>query len=532
MRSALHTGLYERRRPRGPGPRRDLRTYLGHEGGAAGDRTRARRGGAGRAGRAGRPSDVAARPDGLLVLAALSPERVLVADPRTGRTRQRELAGGTLCHGPLLVAGDRVVFFGLRDGLVARAAPLDRLRDDRVIGSAATAIASATPGRLWLGDRRGERLDLREVDETGRVHARASVAVERWGALAAHVGGEFLTTRGAGLAFGRERIRDGWLLAADAERFAWCGGDCERVQLWSGDDRRTLQPPRGIRPQPGPHAALSPDGRRLAISVTVAGKPRFAVVDLERDEWSIVPGARPGVYAALAWSPSGSWLYVATRDERLLASRARDRPPDRAADRSRRHRDVDRDRPARSDQTAGSKRMSCGSFGAIRSSSRSPSAAIASSVAGGSSGVRREAVDGQRRALHVPVRAEEAVDQQRADPAAGRPRQARAEADLACASGRRARAGRCRTRAGSAAAPAVSGSGQRRARHVEQLAAALVGERHELRPQPLEHRAQPGEARPRADVGRGRRPERGEVAQHDRVDRRLRRRARRRASPP
>ena len=277
--------------------------------------------GPGAPGAADAPAGVAPRPDGLLVLAALSPERILVADPRTARTRQRELAGGTLCHGPLLVAGDRVVFFGLRDKLVARAAPLGRLRDDRVIGSAGTAIASATPGRLWLGDRRGERFDLRELDETGRVHSRASVAVERWDAVAAHVGGEFLTTRAAGLAFGRERIRDGWLLAAGAERFAWCGGGCERVQLWSGDDRRTLAPPRGVRPQPGPYAALSPDGRRLAISVTAGGKPRFAVVDLERDAWSIVPGARPGVYAALAWSPSGSWLYLATRDERLLASR-------------------------------------------------------------------------------------------------------------------------------------------------------------------------------------------------------------------
>jgi hypothetical protein len=267
------------------------------------------------------PVDVAAAPDGLLVVAALSPERVLVADPRTGRTRQRELAGGTLCHGPLLVIGGRVVFFDWRGKLVARAAPLDRLRDDRMIGAAGTAIASATSGRLWLGDRRGERFALRELDGTGRVHARASVDVERWGAVAAHVGGEFLTTRGGGLVLGRERIHDGWLLASDAERFAWCGDGCKRVQLWSGADRRTLQPPHGVRPQPGPYAALAPDGRRLAISVTAGGKPRFAVVDLERDEWSIVPGARPGVYAALAWSPSGSWLYVATRDERLLASR-------------------------------------------------------------------------------------------------------------------------------------------------------------------------------------------------------------------
>ena len=214
------------------------------------------------------------------------------------------------------------MFFDWRGKLVARAAPLDRLRDDRVDrrrrhrrsrprrpAGCGWATAAASASRCASSTR-----------TAACTPARAS-PVERWGAVAAHVGGEFLTTRGAGLVLGRERIRDGWLLAADAERFAWCGDGCERVQLWSGDDRRTLEPPRGVRPQPGPYAALSPDGRRLAISVTVGGKPRFAVVDLERDEWSIVPGARPGDYAALAWSPSGSWLYVAARDERLLASR-------------------------------------------------------------------------------------------------------------------------------------------------------------------------------------------------------------------
>jgi hypothetical protein len=270
----------------------------------------------------GAPRRDATPPDGLLVIAALSPERAIVADPLTGRTRERELPGGTLCHGPLLAAGDRYVYFDLHGRrVVARAAPIDGPGRAHEVGAAKIAIRSATPGRLWLGERGRGQIDLREVDMRGAVHARTSTPLARWGAVLAHVGGEFLTTRGAGLAYGRDRIRDGWLLGAGAESFAWCSGRCEQVELWSGDDRRTLDPPEGILPQAGPEAAFSPDGERLALSVTVAGKPRFAVVDLTTGRWSVVPRARPGDYSALAWSPSGRWLYLATRNDRLLASR-------------------------------------------------------------------------------------------------------------------------------------------------------------------------------------------------------------------
>jgi hypothetical protein len=270
----------------------------------------------------------AARPDGLLVLAVLSPERAVVADPVTGRTRQRVFPGGTHCHGPLLAVGDRFVFAGAgverpEARAAAIAAPAGR---DRSLGPAEIIAPSATPGRLWLGKRRGGRMALREVGPRGVVHDRASAPLAL---LHAEVGGRFLTTRGTGLALGSERFRDAWFVAADAERFAWCGDPCPRLGLWSGGRRRALEPPRGVLPQPGWPGAFSPDGARLAVSVTVAGEPRFAVVDLARDEWRIVPGARPGSYSALAWSPSGRWLYLAARGGRLLASRGGTEPPRR-----------------------------------------------------------------------------------------------------------------------------------------------------------------------------------------------------------
>ena len=112
---------------------------------------------------------------------------------------------------------------------------------------------------------------------------------------------------------------------------------------------------------------------------------------------------------------------------------------------------------------------------------------------------RCQSVDGQRRGrvieLRAPVRAEEAVDVQRADPGPGRPRLPGArgrgdpravgvrEHDVVVLGKEARRRGRVRV-------------GQRAVLDVEQLAARRVAERAQPRPQPREHRAQPGEARP------------------------------------
>jgi hypothetical protein len=72
-------------------------------------------------------------------LAALSPERVMVVDPRTGKTTERELPGGTLCHGPVLAVGGRIVYSGTRESrLVALSAPLSRPGVARSLGRADT----------------------------------------------------------------------------------------------------------------------------------------------------------------------------------------------------------------------------------------------------------------------------------------------------------------------------------------------------------------------------------------------------------
>jgi sugar lactone lactonase YvrE len=81
-----------------------------------------------------------------------------------------------------------------------------------------------------------------------------------------------------------------------------------------------LKPPAGITPV-GPVGAFSPDEQRLAAGVTVGGRDRLAVVDLRTGHWMLVAGGKLGGYRAIAWSPSGAWLYFTASNRRLLGWR-------------------------------------------------------------------------------------------------------------------------------------------------------------------------------------------------------------------
>jgi hypothetical protein len=287
------------------------------------------------------PALGAPAPDGELVLGvahsdrrdgAVTSEYVAAADPRTGETRARRLAGGALCHGPVLAVGGHAIFSGVRGRrAVARALPLTLTGAARAVGAADTFIPSSATGGLWLGHHRGRagggRLELRQTDLDGRVSVRASIQTGRWSALHADLGRFFVTTEGRWLTVwdrfldtARQRMRDGWFVAAGRSRFAWCRGSCARLHVWSRRGGRTFAPPPGVKPL-GPHGAFSPDGLRLATTVSIRNRERVAVVDLRDGRWTFVPGGALGAYRALAWSPSGRWLYFAGADEVVSAWR-------------------------------------------------------------------------------------------------------------------------------------------------------------------------------------------------------------------
>jgi hypothetical protein len=107
-------------------------------------------------------------------------------------------------------------------------------------------------------------------------------------------------------------IRDGWPLAVGRTRFAWCGSRCRALRVRSHAGERRFLPPPGTRLYTG-NGALSPDGSRLALPVTDGGGQRAAVLDLASGSWTMVPGGELRGYEAMAWSPSGHWLYFTSR---------------------------------------------------------------------------------------------------------------------------------------------------------------------------------------------------------------------------
>jgi hypothetical protein len=207
--------------------------------------------------------------DGMLVMGVVGAdasgtvrgERAVVADPRTGETRARRLPGGTLCWGPVLAVGDRVVFSGSRGG---------------------RAVALSLP--LTLHGR-----------------PRSLGPLPRWS-----------TPEGV--------PDDGFVMADDKSGVAWCDGRCRAVHIQAGDGSQVITPPAGLRTQAGADAAFSPDGDRLALAVTDrAGVTRVAVADLAGGGWTVVPGGRLRGYGAIAWSPLGAWVYFTRAEKRVFA---------------------------------------------------------------------------------------------------------------------------------------------------------------------------------------------------------------------
>jgi hypothetical protein len=273
---------------------------------------------------------VADEPDGLLVLGVVDREnghveRAVVADPRTGETRARRLPGGTLCHGPVMAVGDRVVYSGYRGRrAVAISLPMTLAGPPRSLGAADTITPSAAADRLWLGRwRHGRRASFASLRSPGAT--RVEGRLPRWSVVHAALDDGFLIGSGRRLTlWDRDLdrplrgVRDAQLVAAGGSSFAWCGARCRELHVLSPDGERSLRPPPGIGLR-GFGGAFSPDDARLAVPVTVDGAQRVAVVDLAAGDWTVVPGGGPRGYGTIAWSPLGAWLYFSGGEERLLA---------------------------------------------------------------------------------------------------------------------------------------------------------------------------------------------------------------------
>jgi hypothetical protein len=316
---------------------------------------------------AGDGADPAARGERLVLAvvgnersaSAVHGERVLVADPGARQVHSRRLPGGTLCHGPLMAAGDRVIYTGYRGPKATlMSLPLTLTGAPSPLPSADTVVPSARPGHVWLGrwDQAGKRTraTFREVAVPGEaatsrawvgsevpppgpgVRARRSGSPSRiagplpsrWNALqaAALPGGFVIETRRT-LAFWdghtARPLRGGhraWPVASGGGRFAWCRGNCRSVRVRTPTWERAFRSPANLRPT-GSGGSFSPDGHHLAVAVAQGRRTHAAVLDLRSGEWSMVRGRALSAYGALAWSTTRDRLYLATRGGGLRAWR-------------------------------------------------------------------------------------------------------------------------------------------------------------------------------------------------------------------
>ena len=182
-------------------------------------------------------------PHGRLVLGLHPPERVAVLDVASGALEERRLPGGTLCHGPLMVSGREVFFLGSRRGRGAlMSLDLALERRARVVSwSRRQYLPSARDGAFWaLGfrydGRRARTSAPREVTPAGSVLFRSRRRPPAGYPMGATADGIVLEHRG------RTRIWDprsgavrpapgSWVVAASADRTAWCGQRCRRLRL-------------------------------------------------------------------------------------------------------------------------------------------------------------------------------------------------------------------------------------------------------------------------------------------------------------
>jgi hypothetical protein len=295
---------------------------------------------------------------------AVHGERALVADPATGQAWSRRLPGGTLCHGPLMAAGDRVLYTGYRGSRAALVSlPLTLTGAPTPLARADTVIPSARPGHVWLGrwDRAGKRTraTFREVAVPGEAatsrtrrprrgatrtrRARRGATLTRrarrgasriagalpgrWSHVHAALPGGFVIETRRALTFWDGRAarplrggRHAWTVASGGPRFAWCRGRCRSVRVRTPAGERVYSSPAHLR-LTGGNGSFSADGRRLAVPVANGRRTHAAVLDLRSGEWSTVPGSALSVYGALAWSTAGDRLYLATRGGGLRAWR-------------------------------------------------------------------------------------------------------------------------------------------------------------------------------------------------------------------
>lgn len=245
-----------------------------------------------------------------------------------GSDEDDEGAGQRAAISPVLEqpTGTDLLLFG--DGHVTTL-DVDRARVTRVgdVAARAVLVPSAVPGRVWLtspgsgGSTTVRELDLADGTETsapvpvnGRVVGalREGVVVERAPGALELVNVESATAR----TLGDQQT----IVAAAGDTLATRTAECSQPDCEITVADLTTGTSRQLRLEVGGAgdelAALSPDGRRLAVLRSDGVETHGALIDLRletitRFESRAAQLAGTGA-PTLAWSSDGNWLFVAT----------------------------------------------------------------------------------------------------------------------------------------------------------------------------------------------------------------------------
>lgn len=279
-------------------------------------------------------------PSGTLILLPLREAVLTAIDVRTGETTNREVPvgpGDALYH--LVKTGDRLVLYG---GSVTYALDLTLDGEPTSLGESLYFVPSATDGRVWLVTHDPASpatvRDLRAVREVtldGRVTAQSVgpppcpgptvVAAVEAGVLCQDDG---LVVWEPATGKVLKRLAGSYPVDVHGDIVAWCGNGCPALHLTNTrtGEEKVIQADASFSFNETYDGAFSPDGSLLAVPVTVDGREPasrggsdgVALIDVRTRSVELVAGSRSGVYTALAWSPTGDWLFFTDGEGRVM----------------------------------------------------------------------------------------------------------------------------------------------------------------------------------------------------------------------
>lgn len=290
-------------------------------------------------------SDAGDVPSGLLFLRHVREQSITRIDLASGDSATvslPELAPGDPPF-PLVEAGGRLVFYG---GSHTYALDLDLDGPPQDLGESWYFVPSGREGRVWLTTLDLESPEtVRDLKAVREVTVDGEVTVSETGRPPSH-GPSILAAVKDGLLFQDDdelkvwdplagevtaRLPGPFPAATHGNLVAWCKQGCPKLHVTDVATGEDLAVSAGdsFRFEETYEGAFSPDGTLLAVPVVTSPgthleghRHRVGLVDTRAGTARLVEGSDlADDYPAMAWSPSGEWLFFSAGAGRIMAYR-------------------------------------------------------------------------------------------------------------------------------------------------------------------------------------------------------------------